>query len=723
MHKKLLSFFKKYYNSHFLKSRHLIKALPHFIIFFVLVLISLNISIYYIAMQNVYLENLEKSGDSIIEQVGIAYEIVLKQIKDSAYQTILRDNELHLLVANYKDTSSQHQDIIKKLDNIVLNNEYFHSIYLYFPAYQKVYTTNNGMTFTFDYFYDQYAFNRISNENLYMLDPRMVQYKVYPVNKSLVISLVSTIPFQAKNYNGVLVINIDAQKLYYDILKKIKVMPNTDLYVYNSDLATIISKQEKDLFRKVDENKLEQKILYKGFLSNILKKDMRILSTYYSSPLKWHFVLETTVESQHNFITKLYSFIFYSIFLLIFVLPVVILAIKHYLKPLEKIMVSYNEKIWKDFLLDNIYDIGVFKEQLKDAYMNFKDGKFGVIALQTPSLTLTEEISSKYIDYIRHIIIPPFKNECDIRALAINKNVIAIITRFNENNSPDKCYNCLLEIAQLISKGGNLLSEVLTYIGVSTIKEGINQLPVLYNECLQAFKHKLSCTSNILQYALFKDQKLKYEYPYIIEKQLINNLLSGNTFEAKSFMTDFMSVLTSPKYNLEDNEIKNNIYQLQNSILRSISELQIPMNANLDIFSLKDMKDIEIALCSFVDKILEEIIQRKENEKYNIEDKVLAYIEERYTLKDFSLNKVADDLNLSRAHVSKIIKEKTGSNFTDYINSKRISLAKKLLEDDKKTIDDIAHEVGFNYSYYFIKIFKNIEGITPGQYRSNIFKH
>jgi AraC-like DNA-binding protein len=34
------------------------------------------------------------------------------------------------------------------------------------------------------------------------------------------------------------------------------------------------------------------------------------------------------------------------------------------------------------------------------------------------------------------------------------------------------------------------------------------------------------------------------------------------------------------------------------------------------------------------------------------------------------------------------------------------------------TIEEISKASGYNYSYYFIKIFKSLEGITPGQYRT-----
>ena len=83
----------------------------------------------------------------------------------------------------------------------------------------------------------------------------------------------------------------------------------------------------------------------------------------------------------------------------------------------------------------------------------------------------------------------------------------------------------------------------------------------------------------------------------------------------------------------------------------------------------------------------------------------------------FNLNIAAEDLNLNRNFIAKAIKERTNESFNDFINKKRMDMAKKLLNNKEYLIEDIAHKVGFNYSHYFIKVFKNVEGITPGQYR------
>jgi YesN/AraC family two-component response regulator len=83
-----------------------------------------------------------------------------------------------------------------------------------------------------------------------------------------------------------------------------------------------------------------------------------------------------------------------------------------------------------------------------------------------------------------------------------------------------------------------------------------------------------------------------------------------------------------------------------------------------------------------------------------------------------SLTSVADGLGIGKSQVSGIVKEATGLDFPEYINQKRIAHAKDLLLNKDMTVEEIAKAAGYNYSYYFIKIFKSIEGVTPGQYRS-----
>lgn len=75
-------------------------------------------------------------------------------------------------------------------------------------------------------------------------------------------------------------------------------------------------------------------------------------------------------------------------------------------------------------------------------------------------------------------------------------------------------------------------------------------------------------------------------------------------------------------------------------------------------------------------------------------------------------------LNLSTAYFTDLLKWETGQTMHEYVQSKRIEIAKKWLKETDKTISRIACSLGFSSPEYFIRFFKKITGCTPGDYKS-----
>lgn len=69
-------------------------------------------------------------------------------------------------------------------------------------------------------------------------------------------------------------------------------------------------------------------------------------------------------------------------------------------------------------------------------------------------------------------------------------------------------------------------------------------------------------------------------------------------------------------------------------------------------------------------------------------------------------------------YVSKVLKDRKGTTLRQYIIAYRLKLAKKLLDESGKSVNEIAEECGFNDPSYFTKTFKNSFGMTPKDYRN-----
>lgn len=95
---------------------------------------------------------------------------------------------------------------------------------------------------------------------------------------------------------------------------------------------------------------------------------------------------------------------------------------------------------------------------------------------------------------------------------------------------------------------------------------------------------------------------------------------------------------------------------------------------------------------------------------------VRAFIDQHYTEK-ISLETVAKQFNVNKSYLLRVFKENTGLTVNNYILQKRILMAKNELRFTNKTLDVIALECGLEEANYFIRVFKKIEGLTPGEYR------
>lgn len=109
---------------------------------------------------------------------------------------------------------------------------------------------------------------------------------------------------------------------------------------------------------------------------------------------------------------------------------------------------------------------------------------------------------------------------------------------------------------------------------------------------------------------------------------------------------------------------------------------------------------------------------RKTNAKKDIEA-VKQYIEGHYC-EPITLEQLAVRSGLSATYLSSIYKQMYEVTPTEYVTMLRIKKAKQLMTSQKLRIKDIAAEVGFSDEFYFSRVFKKLEGISPTKYKKKV---
>jgi AraC family transcriptional activator of pobA len=114
----------------------------------------------------------------------------------------------------------------------------------------------------------------------------------------------------------------------------------------------------------------------------------------------------------------------------------------------------------------------------------------------------------------------------------------------------------------------------------------------------------------------------------------------------------------------------------------------------------------------------ESVVKTKNKRTFAIKNQFITLLYQYY--KEWKKPSLyADKLNISTGHLNDTIKNITGRSATEAIQEHCILEARRLLKHTDLKVKEIAYEIGFESISHFIKIFKNVTGMTPIEYRQN----
>lgn len=142
-----------------------------------------------------------------------------------------------------------------------------------------------------------------------------------------------------------------------------------------------------------------------------------------------------------------------------------------------------------------------------------------------------------------------------------------------------------------------------------------------------------------------------------------------------------------------------------NGIIESISEL----------FAASDTIDRLSATLQLFRALSQVRSERLIDRPDELLSRVIAYTETHYPER-ITLEELSSHLGLSRSYFCRSFKSRTGIPYWDYLTAVRIEHARRLLEAGAYTAE-AGEACGFYEPSYFIRIFKNHIGKTPGEYR------
>lgn len=147
---------------------------------------------------------------------------------------------------------------------------------------------------------------------------------------------------------------------------------------------------------------------------------------------------------------------------------------------------------------------------------------------------------------------------------------------------------------------------------------------------------------------------------------------------------------------------------------RTLSEmLNQPAREFFHSYRLKALIYYAVSIFTQTGKLVD-----KKFKNYDTYRLAVRYISEHYKEETLSLETVAQQIGITRIHLSRVLNQRHGDGFSGIVNSLRIQYAKRLIEQSPLSLSEIAFQSGFGSIRNFNRIFQKTFGCSPTSIRN-----
>lgn len=240
-------------------------------------------------------------------------------------------------------------------------------------------------------------------------------------------------------------------------------------------------------------------------------------------------------------------------------------------------------------------------------------------------------------------------------------------------------------------------------------------------ESYQQAVESISYTSKnyfFFPYEFIKKDSNAFYYPPELSTKLIHFITTGNTSQVLELF-NLIHQENIEERSLPINLLKFLLSDIRNTLLKA--RFVLPNGISADVTSNLDKQFNEHAtfkLCEDIALTLCKLFA-VESEDTNLVTAIEKYIEKNFMDPSMGLNKISDEFQISESYFSHMFKEKTGVNFSTYLENIRMSEAARMIKETDISLNELYISVGYNNANTFRRAFKKIYGVTPSSMREN----
>ncbi|WNQ13246.1 AraC family transcriptional regulator [Paenibacillus aurantius] len=257
--------------------------------------------------------------------------------------------------------------------------------------------------------------------------------------------------------------------------------------------------------------------------------------------------------------------------------------------------------------------------------------------------------------------------------------------------------------------------------------EEVGEIPLSYEDAINALKYKTVLGgSGTFLYAEMKTQSVHTIYDNLEVIRKLSSCFKQNNEEWEAIFREVFMNLRNNLSSKEEIVIAANYlcYHLNQSLkemaqeYRGLWESEIHPQMMAAVENFETLDELEERYAELLSQAFRHLSRMREKRSgHTLIKDIKTYIENHYDDPNLSLQMISDHFQLNTKYVSQLFKDEMGEKFVDYLAHLRIRHAKDLLKETKAPVQDIAMKVGYTHSLSFIRMFKKVMNVTPGDYR------
>lgn len=735
--------------------------------------------IYYYTSDKLVQEAIQNNNNTL-QLLRNAQETVLNEV-DKSLESIFFDSAYSSFNDYYQSQDiTMMMNVQEKMDNIVFFNKYIHSLYLVYPDYNRVLGDQTGVQKTEEFIDRNFITEMLQTP---YRRGEVVTRKLkgaWDAEAQDVITFVKTIPLVSQSPTAYLVVNVKAAYLL-DTLNMINTDDNARIMVMDHTGRLIAEKtgQAAVDYPNLSDRLSEGDLADNGYQIIGTRTSGTLVSYVTSNHHDWLF-LYTIPMSVVTGSSRLWGQTLIILCLSITVLGILgsyvlsgrlltpirrmlslvrsensltesssssfketsqlemnIHSILHRNRNMEELLQSYEGDIRKRFLQGLLQ--GKQEADDKKLIETFRyygheadaEGRYTVLLVSMDQYAKfckehTEKERNTFFLELAQIMEQEIMPDSTGFVLELDSGEIAAVLHHKHEMLQEESERLAHEAAKRLHVLiGAASDRTYTFtIGVSKSKQGLGEISRAYYEAQNAVHDRIIFGSNSVN--LYNLEQTKSEvvlYPYAIEKKILVALKSGDETNTRHALHEFglyIQNMAPQDFGI----VKYYFFQLYSTSLKYAFEInpdlvsKLEFANNTELMEMDTLPDVLGYLDQFYGKIFQYLSTKRSSKNRELSESICRYIQSRPN-EDLSQERLGELFHVSSSHLRKIFKEETGQTLKDFILNIRMETAKGLLGNSEIKVADIAEKVGYLSSQSFTRAFRQVTGVTPGEFRDS----